>query len=39
MFPDLDSRKPERLTLPLRAHAERKATITYEYIFVPPKGC
>ena len=39
VFPDLDISKPERLTLPFASTLSRKATMTYEYVFIPPKGC
>jgi 4-amino-4-deoxy-L-arabinose transferase-like glycosyltransferase len=37
-FPALDLSRPERLTLPF-ARARDGATITYEYLFIPPRGC
>jgi hypothetical protein len=39
VFPELDLASPERLTLRFARTLDRKPTITYEYIFVPPKGC
>jgi 4-amino-4-deoxy-L-arabinose transferase-like glycosyltransferase len=39
VFPDLDLASPQRLTLPFARTLSRKATITYEYVFIPPKGC
>jgi hypothetical protein len=38
VFPALDLSKPERLTLPF-VHTRDGATLTYEYVFVPPRGC
>ena len=39
VFPELDLARPERLTLRFARTLDRKPTITYEYIFVPPKAC
>jgi hypothetical protein len=39
VFPDLDLSAPQRLTLPFARTLSRKAEMTYEYVFVPPKGC
>jgi hypothetical protein len=39
VFPDLDVATPQRLTLPFARTFSRKAEITYEYVFIPPKGC
>jgi hypothetical protein len=38
-FPALDLSAPERLTLPFANSLSDKAKITYEYVFLPPKGC
>jgi len=38
VFPRLDLTKPETLTLPF-AHTLDGATMTYRYVFAPPKGC
>ncbi len=39
VFPDLDLATRERLTLPFARTLSRKAMMTYEYVFIPPKGC
>ncbi len=39
VFPELDLRSPEHLTLGFARTLSRKASITYEYVFVPPKDC
>jgi hypothetical protein len=39
VFPDLDLSAPQRLTLPFAHTLSRKAEMTYEYVFVPPKAC
>jgi hypothetical protein len=39
VFPDLDLSQPEHLTLPFARTLSRKATLTYAYLFIPPKGC
>jgi len=39
VFPDLDLKSPERLTLPFAPTLSRKAMMTYEYVFIPPGGC
>ena len=39
VFPELDLRSPEHLTLGFARTLSRKAAITYEYVFVPPKDC
>ena len=38
VFPGLDLSQPRRLTLPF-ARTLSGATMTYEYVFAPPKGC
>jgi len=39
VFPDLDLRSPHWLTLPFARTLSAKAMMTYEYVFIPPKGC
>ena len=39
VFPGLDLKSPQRLTLPFARTLSRKAMMTYEYVFIPPKGC
>ena len=39
VFPDLDLSQAEHLTLPFAPTLSRKATLTYAYLFIPPKGC
>jgi hypothetical protein len=38
VFPSLDVSAPRRLTLPFM-HTLSPATVTYEYVFAPPKRC
>ena len=38
-LPGLELTAPERLTLPFARTLSRKAEMTYEYAFAPPKGC
>ncbi len=39
VFPGLDLSVAQRLTLPFARTRSRKAMMTYEYVFIPPRGC
>ena len=39
VFPGLDLSAAERLTLPYARTLNRRAMVSYQYLFIPPKGC